>query len=179
MELKAINQTLRVSAKIQVSDLWLTLGTLNWSNKLADKYGKSGYGETGYYTNYDREVHLTSVFNSFPPTTEVIIFGFEKREDITPELMNNINITYQPAYGGNTKYPIKCYLDVDYFIVNGAGINNFEKNKFGITLVDFGGENYVLGGCPNGQKKYNGIYTFKTTYKGKTYTSILHLKLNK
>ncbi|ENN8196972.1 TPA: hypothetical protein R4456_001710 [Campylobacter jejuni] len=45
-------------------------------------------------------------------------------------------------------------------------------------LVDFGGAAYGYNQCFVVTKKHNGIYTFKTTYKGKTYTSILHLKLS-
>ncbi|EGK8026265.1 hypothetical protein IO389_001519 [Campylobacter lari] len=138
------------------------------------EFGNHNYGSSGYYLNNYREAYLTKAYNA-SPTMELYIFGFDQKN---PSV--SISYSYQSAYGGNTEYNMKCYVnnnkDVYY---KGSGKNQqFPSNKWGIWLVDFGGADLGINSCPSVTKKHNGIYTFKTTYKGKTYTSILHLKLS-
>ncbi|MCV3454702.1 hypothetical protein L8W55_07890, partial [Campylobacter sp. FU_520] len=180
VELKAINQTLRVNAKIQVSDLFFTIGETgsygsNYSINIGE-FGNNGYGGQGYYKNHYREIHITKAYN-YHPTMELYIFGFDSKEDAIDSI-DKINFTYQSAYGGNTKYDMKCMFYNEIAIKGDGKSQQFPSNKWGVMIVDFGGTEVGYSQCLGVYKKHNGIYTFKTTYKGKTYTSILHLKLS-
>ncbi|EGK8008885.1 hypothetical protein IO405_001295 [Campylobacter lari] len=165
---------------MQVSDLYFILGNRGFG------YGESGDGDNGYYTNHDRELHITLVNNNYPITTALGVFGYKSKEDAIKGRYST-TFTYQSAYGGNVKYNMRCNADnvsdYDYnrFVDRGGqfGGNKIPKDLYGGILADFGGYEAGVGiPCYKLTKKYNGIYTFKTTYKGKTYTSILHLKLN-
>ncbi|EAI5631027.1 hypothetical protein IM159_001618 [Campylobacter lari] len=136
------------------------------------EFGNNGYGGEGYYKNHYREIHITKAYN-YHPTMELYIFGFDSKEDA-----DNINFTYsyQSAYGGNTKYIFKTYSGKFWNTKGDGKSQQFPSNKWGALIVNFG--NWTEGGYEAVYKKHNGIYTFKTTYKGKTYTSILHLKLS-
>ncbi|EGS0795809.1 hypothetical protein I7U11_001688 [Campylobacter coli] len=129
------------------------------------EFGNNGYGGQGYYKNNYREIHITKAYNN-SPTMELYIFGFD---EINPSV--SITYTYQPAYGGDTKYPF--WVDNRYSgYLGDSKSQQFPSSKSGTLITDFGGMNAPA------IKKYNGIYTFKIIYKGKTYTSILHLKLS-
>ncbi|EAK0800629.1 hypothetical protein A0U24_07800 [Campylobacter lari] len=171
---------------MQVSDLFFTIGETNGKDGIAfvGEFGNNGYGGQGYYKNHYREIHIAKTYNQFP-TMELYVFGFNNQNDAW-NAKNNMSFTYQSAYGGNSKYPfISCIKGMGHDNIGwspkGDGKSKqFPSNKWGTIIVDFGGL-HLPGGeniCPPATKKHNGIYTFKTTYKGKTYTSILHLKLS-
>ncbi|HEC1760074.1 TPA: hypothetical protein R1698_001709, partial [Campylobacter lari] len=187
---KSLGQSLNLGTKIQVSDLFFTIGETgsynyngNYTILNIGEFGNNGYGGQGYYKNHYREIHITRVYNQMP-TMELYIFGFNNQNDAW-NAKNNMSYSYQSAYGGNTKYPfISCIKGMQHdtinFNINGDGKSKqFPSNKWGTIIVDFGGTDINWGSvCPPATKKHNGIYTFKTVYKGKTYTSILHLKLS-
>ncbi|MCV3407066.1 hypothetical protein L8T94_08025, partial [Campylobacter lari] len=182
---KSLGQSLNLGTKIQVSDLFFTIGETSPKNGIlfVGEFGNNGYGGQGYYKNNYREIHITRTYNQMP-TMELYIFGFNNQNDAW-NAKNNMSFTYQSAYGGNTKYPfISCIKGMEHDVIvwspKGDGKSEqFPSNKWGTIIADFGGTNINWGSvCPPATKKHNGIYTFKTTYKGKTYTSILHLKLS-
>ncbi|EAH8849606.1 hypothetical protein CDJ58_07950 [Campylobacter lari] len=157
---------------MQVSDLFFTIGeTGQYSSGLETsisigEFGNNGYGGEGYYKNNYREIHITKAYN-YNPTMELFIFGIDNKNDNV-----TINFTYQPAYGGNTKYPFQVGENLNGFLKGDGKSKQFPSNKWGKMICNFGSATEAV------YKKHNGIYTFKTTYKGKTYTSILHLKLS-
>ncbi|HEB9289723.1 TPA: hypothetical protein RZK14_001639 [Campylobacter coli] len=182
--IKSLGQSLALDTLIQISNLYFTIGeTAQYGFDICPyhicsigEFGNNGYGGTGYYKNNYREIHVTKAYNNYP-TMELYIFGFDTQQDAIDSI-NKINFTYQPTYGGNTKYDMKCLANSVGFASIGDGKSpQFPSNKWGVWLVDFGGLGHG-NQCLAVTKKHNGIYTFKTVYKGKTYTSILHLKLS-
>ncbi|MCV3422450.1 hypothetical protein L8V95_08490, partial [Campylobacter lari] len=172
---KSLGQSLNLGTKIQVSDLYFTIGKTGEYGEpwIIGEFGNNGYGGEGYYKNNYREIHITKAYN-YEPTMELYIFGFDDKEEAKNVLMN---FTYQPAYGGNAKYPFKYGSEGTFGIYKGDNKSSqFPSNKWGTLICNFG-NNHDTNQIPV-HKKHNGIYTFKTTYKGKTYTSILHLKLS-
>ncbi|MFY4766547.1 hypothetical protein ACOTVC_06760 [Campylobacter sp. GB48] len=176
-----MGQSLNLGTKIQISDLFFTIGEGSLYNSVGIIGNNNSIGE-GYYKNHYREIHITKAYND-DNTMELYVFGFNNQNDAW-NAKNNMSFTYQSAYGGNTKYPfISCIKGMEHDDIvwspKGDGKSKqFPSNKWGTIIVDFGGINIWGSVCPPVTKKHNGIYTFKTTYKGKTYTSILHLKLS-
>lgn len=109
---KSLGQNLSLKTKIQVSDLFFTIGESNY-NYTVGEFGNNGYGGEGYYKNHYREIHITRVYNQMP-TMELYIFGFNNQNDAW-NAKNNMSFTYQSAYGGNTKYPfISCIKGMEH-----------------------------------------------------------------
>ncbi|MCV3355818.1 hypothetical protein L8U98_08165, partial [Campylobacter sp. RKI_CA19_01128] len=177
---KSLGQSLNLGTKIQVSDLFFTIGESSTNFQNVGEFGNNGYGGEGYYKNNYREMHITKAYNQMP-TMDINIFGFKSKEDVNIA-KHHIKFTYTPAYGGNTKYNMLCAIgsgEGHDLQRNGDGKSEqFPSNKWGQLIADFGGIDFGINTCISVHKKHNGIYTFKTTYKGKTYTSILHLKLS-
>ncbi|TXE78488.1 hypothetical protein FPD46_07865 [Campylobacter peloridis] len=167
-----MGQNLSLKTKIQVSDLFFTIGVDDENQKISyfNDSWDNNLGTTDKVQGYYEDNYRKAVMTSYKPSMELYLFGFESYDEASSM---NYTYTYTSAYGGSEKY--NGFTKYTSYIFQGSGKEGFDSNKWGILLAHPGGIN---PNDPSMSMKNNGIYTFKTTYKGKTYTSILHLKLS-
>ncbi|EGS0795679.1 hypothetical protein I7U11_001541, partial [Campylobacter coli] len=166
---KSLGQSLALDTLIQISDLYFTIGVDDKNRKIS-YFNDSNNNQNNEIQGYYEDNYRKAVMTGYLPSMELYLFGFDSYDEASSM---NYTYTYTPAYGGSVKY--NGFTKYTSYIFQGSGKEGFDSNKWGVLLAHPGGIN---PNDPSMSMKNNGIYTFKTTYKGKTYTSILHLRLS-